>query len=323
MSNIRLTGIFKTLSPLSHIGESLSTCTYLVSEPVLQTDGTTAEIFSYSGNALRGQLRDLCASYMLDALGGAQVPLDTFHLLFSGGRIGGEQQVDIARLRSLRRTIPLLALFGGGVGNQILPGKLRISNSYPVCREALPLLPEPLHEQACAVSYRQMTIEKSFSRKDDAKDDRLTSHLQTAHQLLLEQAASASAAKPERDGPAAQMRMTSELLIAGVSLYTEITALEVDEVQLGCLVSGLHAFSRSPVIGGQGNKGHGRVRLTYDLLDLDTGKQTDNFTTVAETCLLSAPAAQAKKAYDQHLRGLYDQMLADNQTQVLHLLEGA
>jgi hypothetical protein len=46
------------------------------------------EVFSYSGNAWRGQLRDLAASYMLDALGSPTLSLDAFHLLYSGGRIG-------------------------------------------------------------------------------------------------------------------------------------------------------------------------------------------------------------------------------------------
>jgi hypothetical protein len=48
------------------------------------------EVFSYSGNAWRGQLRDLAASYMLDALGSPTLSLDAFHLLSQGGQ-GVEQ----------------------------------------------------------------------------------------------------------------------------------------------------------------------------------------------------------------------------------------
>ena len=103
-------------------------------------------MFCYSGNAWRGQLRDLSAAYMLEHLGYARVPLDTFHLLFSGGKIGGEQVVDIPAAMRLREAVPHISIFGGGIGNQILAGKLRVGNCYPVCAEATVALPEALHK---------------------------------------------------------------------------------------------------------------------------------------------------------------------------------
>ena len=320
--NCRLTGLFTLRSPLSHIGEAISTTTYLVQEPILQPDGSLEDVFCYSGNAWRGQLRDLAAQYMLDRLGAAAVPLETFHLLFSGGRIGGEMSVDLGRARMWRRTIPMLALFGGGVGNQILAGKLRVSNCYPLCAEALPVLGDEHQEAARARTYRGMTFEKSFSRTDDAKDDRLRPHLAAPVPANLLEAAEdgdptntrkrgARGVRPIHDSEAApdQMRMTSELLAAGVQLATEIDVLDASEVELGALVSALHLFARSPHIGGQSSRGHGHVRLDYTLHDLDTG-ESQPFLTVAETALLAPPAAAAKASYDQFLRAAYDQMLA-------------
>ena len=322
--NIRLSGTFALRSPLSHIGESISTTSYLSEEPILQADGSAVSVFTYSGNAWRGQLRDLCATYMLEHIGSPTISLDAFHLLFSGGRIGGEQSIDLTSARAWRKTIPMLAIFGGGVGNQILPGKLRVRNAYPVCREAIPVLPPSLREAARARSYRGMTFEKSFSRKDDAKDDRLNGHLvppPAAQPSLLSAGGDvvdeARRAKGKGKAPGLdaapvsdQMRVTCELLAAGVVLATEIDALDVTEIELGALVSGLHLFSRSPHIGGQANKGHGLVALDYTMIDLDTGETRPFLSVDGGPALLAAPAAAAKDAYDQHLRHAYDQMLA-------------
>lgn len=315
--DIRLIGTFTALSPISHIAESISTCSYLVQEPILQPDGTLEEVFCYSGNAWRGQLRDLSASYMLDRLGSARVPLETFQLLFSGGKIGGDQVVDIDRARALRRAIPMLALFGGGVGNQIVPGKLRVSNSYPVCSEAVPVLPDEYHARAHAVSYRSLTFEKSFSRRDDAKDDRLVQHIAQTGLLLI----GGDSGKP--DSVATQTRMACELLVAGSILYTEIEALDVSDIELGCLVTALHCFARSPHIGGQANKGHGRVALDYRLLDLDTGEVRDFVRIGHGPALLSRAAGAAKDAYDAYLKEQYDALLASQQTELRGLLGAA
>jgi hypothetical protein len=315
--HVKLSGTFTTRSPLSHIGETISTGSYLVQEPILQPDGSIEEVFCYSGNAWRGQLRDLSATYMLAHLKTA-VPLEAFHLLYSGGRIGGDQKVDIGAARAMRAAIPHVSVFGGGVGNQILPGKLRVSNAYPICAEAMPALPESVHERAVGVSYRGLTFEKEFSRKDDAKDERLTPYVASVETLLLE-----GAQETKRDGPADQMRMRAELLIAGVSLWTELECLGVSEVELGCIAAALHEFAKSPHIGGQANKGHGLVSLRYQMLDMDTGEVVDFLKVDGEVAKLGHAAQEAKAAYDGHLRALYDRMLETKGGEIRALLGAA
>lgn len=328
--DLRLTGTMTLRSPLSHIGETISTVAYLVEEPILQPDGSLEEVFCYSGNAWRGHLRDLAAVYLLEHLGAPRLPLDSFHLLFSGGRIGGDQVVDVAAARAYRRTLPLVAVWGGGVGNQILPGKMRVSNSYPVCREALPVLPAALHAAAEAVSYRGLTFEKSFSRKDDAKDERFAAYRAGAPAPALPAAQEAQeadgaqadlfggapapkarrpSATAEHTGPADQMRMSVELLAAGVQLATRIDLLDVSEVELGCLVSALHQFARSPHVGGQANKGHGLVDLAYTLADLETGEQQPFVAVTDGAPRLHPPAEAAKAAYDTFLLEQYRALL--------------
>ncbi|HWO99186.1 MAG TPA: hypothetical protein VNL74_00960 [Methylococcus sp.] len=255
---------------------------------------------------------------MLDKLGHARVPLDVFHLLFSGGKIGGDQIVDVEAARRIRRAIPMLSLFGGGLGNQILPGKVRISNAYPICEEARRMLPRKYRDRAESLSYRAMTFEKSFSRKDDSKNELLVPHIADSDLPKL------TGEGRKGDGEVAQqMRMTCELVAAGAMLYTEIEALDVTDIELGCLVSGLHRFAVSPHIGGQAQRGHGRVALHYELIDLDSGETKDFLRIDHGPAELAPPAEQAKQSYDIFLRETYDAMLASQQTEIRQLLGAA
>lgn len=316
--NVRIHTRFTLRSPLSHIGETISTTTYLVEEPILQPDGSLEQVFCYSGNAWRGQLRDLAARYLLDALGSLTISLDAFHLLYSGGAIGGAQSTNLGQARAYRRLLPPIAIFGGGIGNQILPGKLRVSNFYPLCREAPSSAYPGAAVQQPSVSYRGLTFEKSFSRMDDAKDERLNAAIapgSASHQALLPGAVVETTIKEKPQ----QMRMTSELLVAGTILTGKLDLLDCSEVELGCLVSALHAFSRSPHLGGQASRGHGEVELTTLLYDLDGG-QTNEFVTVTDQCLLSPVAERAKDAYDRHLLQVYEAFLSTSGSEIRGLL---
>lgn len=327
LRNIRIDGVFTLKAPMSHIGETISNSSYLVQEKILQDDGTVEEVFAYSGNAWRGQLRDLSAAYMLDRLNRPEVSLDMFHLLFSGGRIGGAQSTDIDQARRLRAAIPMLSLFGGGVGNQLLAGKMRVGSSYPLCRQAIPVLPKVFHPMAEKIDYADLTFQKELSRRDDGKNDEARQYLPPPDITLLPGAAGTEAAARKQrreEGPADQMRMRMELVTPGTRLASFITLSDVTDAQIGCLVAALHAFSRNPFIGGQSARGFGLVDLEYRFRDTGTGETVDQFLTVADGESLLAPEAQAAKdAYDQHLRGIYDAMLAKSGSDITALLGAA
>lgn len=323
MTDYRLRGEFRLLSPLSHIGEVISTTAYLSQEPILQPDGSIEEVFVYSGNAWRGQLRDLAAEYLLEHLGSPEISVDAFHLLFAGGRIGGQQTTNIEQARTMRKALPIISVWGGGIGNQILAGKLRVRNSYPVCQEAIVTLPEHLHEMARARPYRGMTFEKSYSRKDDSKDIRY-SHLiaAPAGQAMLMDAEAGSKREP-KGPPPEQMRMTVELLAPGAMLHTVIDLHDVSEIELGCVVSALHRFARSPHIGGQANRGLGLVELAYELIDLDSGETQDFCHADGNGRVrLEPPAAGALARYDEFVLAQYQAMIEARAGEMTQLLAG-
>lgn len=317
MKTIRLDGTFELLSPLQHTGESISTDSYLNEAPILLPNGRIEEVFVYNGNAWRGQLRDCAARYMLNKLGIEGIQLPAFHLLFSGGSIGGKQSVDIEQARVFRKYLPIVSLLGGGVGNQLLAGKLCVCDSLPCCKETIHLTPHrflPEH----LLEYRHLTCEKSFSRKDDSKDEQLRDSylaIEGAEQLAIE-----GTKKAKDDGPATQMRYTIELMIAGARLYTRIDCKDVTDIELGCLVSALDEFARAPYIGGGSNRGHGLVRLTY--LWQEHGREPEHFLSVGEDeSLLSEGAQEAKDAYDDFLRVSYLEHLEKHTSEIRGVLE--
>lgn len=315
MKNYRIFGQFKTKSPLSHISESISTTSYLVQDPILQPGGEIEDVFCYNGNAWRGQLRDLAARYLIEKLN-MTVSMDGFHLLFSGGKIGGDQSIDLVQARAMRQAIPMFSLFGGGVGNQILPGKMKVGNSYPICQEAAPALAEDLQEMAMLLSYRDMTMEKSFTRFDDSKDPNLTQMLTSESLALLE----GDQKKVKKTEVSTQMRMTSELLVPGVVLAHEIDLVDVTDIELGAFVSALWLFGQTPYIGGQSNRGHGRVDYYARIFDPEAGETKDLIKLTGNAPRLSRKGEEAKAAYDDFLMKQYNTWIESKESEIRKLL---
>ena len=99
-----------------------------------------------------------------------------------------------------------------------------------LCVEALPVLHNQYHQQAKNISYADLTTEKSFTRFDDSKNFDLHDKVSLTDQPLLE-----TKSKKKDGDVSTQMRMTSELLIAGVTLAHEIDLVNVDEIELGAV----------------------------------------------------------------------------------------
>lgn len=323
LKSYRLDVLYTLLAPMSHIGESHSTDSYFNTVTVLGPDGRPTECAVYNGNAARGMWRDAGARYLLNKLGGIQVPLPAFHLLFSGGSIGGDQSIDIDQARRLRAMIPHVSLFGGGVGNQILPGKLNVGSAYPLCAEAQRFLP-PRFRRPDAISWRQMTTEQSFTRRDDAKDENYRAYIADADldAPALEGEVSTDAAKGKKKEPPTQMRYTVEALAPGTQLYQRIDLIAVSEVELGAFVAAIVEWARHPYLGGMNRLGYGLVEAEFTLIPED-GDEVEFISVNGETHFsLSAPAQEAKDRYDQHLRQLYDQYVLERKDELILMLAG-
>jgi CRISPR type IV-associated protein Csf2 len=320
----RLDGEIKMLSPLSHIGESHGIDSYLAEQVVIGPDGQPEEVFVYSGNAFRGVMRDCGVRYLLDRLGGLQVPVETFHLLFSGGSLGAKTFVDVEQARMYRRLLPLFSILGGGTGNQIIAGKLRVGQLYPITQECKRILPQK-YQSRDLPNWRQWTVEQSFTRKDDSKDERLRKYListEENQQLQLEDGTIAKKAPKEKEQPQ-QMRYTVECLAAGSVLYQRTELIDVTELELGAWVSCLAKWSQSPYLGGKSNVGLGLSEASWSYIIPGEDEEWKPFASIRDgKCLLSSVSEQAKENYDGFLMSLYQAYLDNQQAEIKMLLAG-
>ncbi len=144
------------LAPLAHGAEGKAgNATLFRRRQAITSTGRVMELPFYGGNALRGQLRDLLADHLLEALGliprRHRPPLSIwfFHCLYAGGVLeeGGAASkavdAELGRagalrtdgLRRLRDHLPSLSLLGTAIGNRVLPGRICVGDLRPKCRE--------------------------------------------------------------------------------------------------------------------------------------------------------------------------------------------
>lgn len=269
-----LSGVMTALSSIIHSGgESLGITTKLRREKFVQPDGSVEEVPVLSGNGLRGRLRDLGMAHFCRALGygvdeatgrvdGLSMP--AFYFLFSGGSLTkgeGAKALDLSYVRDLRAAIPLVSIFGGAVGNQLLPGKLKVDKAYPICAETSHLLPE-MYRTTSPVSVFEWLQEEMYTRKDDEKNEHLRSLLAPSTRLALDSGASpqalAKGATPQ------QMLYYVESFAAGSRFFWRVLLDDVTDLEFEAFLVCLAEFSRVPYVGGRSAAGLGHVAMQLD-----------------------------------------------------------
>lgn len=268
-----LAGVMTALSSLIHSGgESFGITTKLRREKFVQRDGTVEDVPVLSGNSIRGRLRDLGMAHCCRALGyGVHddtgrvdgLPLPAFYFLFSGGALtasDGGKALDLTYARRLRELIPLVGVFGGAVGNQILPGKLIVDKAYPICAEISHLLPEAYRSPE-PLSVFGFLQEEMYTRKDDEKNEHLSPLLNAATRHARLEGMSAQALTEA--GPQ-QMMYYVESFAAGTRFYWRVLLTDVTDVEFEAFLTCLAEFSKIPYLGGRSAAGLGHVALTCD-----------------------------------------------------------
>ena len=225
---------YKLRSPVIHIGETASTGSYF------QTIKTSAgRLPIITGNSVRGTLRDCGAKELLDRLGVA-VEKEIFHILFSGGNLNGTVKMDVWKAKNVRAHLPMVSIFGGGLGDMILAGKMAVGNLYPICKES-----EEITGEYSDLSWKNLIDEIEYTRTDDEKNDDLTKYISNPD---AEKSAKAST----------QMRYSVQYLAAGAELVQEIILYDnCSELEEGALMAAFAKWFACPKLGGMANKGFG------------------------------------------------------------------
>jgi len=281
MNSYIFEGEMTALTSISHIGESYGINSKLRREKIIQPDGTVEEIPIISGNAIRGILRDRGMLHMLRNLGYgvnletgevAGLSLAAFYFLFSGGALTkqGNAGIDVDEARKWRKNIPLVSIFGGAMGNQIMPGKVKIGKAIPICKETAHLVPDK-YVTGSEQSIWDMCQEEPYTRRDDEKNENLRGLLAPEVRGLLEAAAASKKEKKdqgedyaEKTGQSQQMRYFVETIAAGTRLFWDIVLDDVNDIEFDAFCVTLAEFGRYPYIGGKSNVGHGKVMIRFD-----------------------------------------------------------
>jgi len=275
-------GVVTALTSISHIGDTHGINAKLRREKFAQPDGSVEEIPVISGNALRGILRDRGMVHMLRCLGYGineetgeinGLSLEAFYFLLSGGALTktSSRGLDIDEARRWRDLIPLVAVFGGAMGNQIMPGKLMCGKAVPICRETAHLLPARFVDGGSDVSIWEYCQEEAYTRRDDEKNENLRQLIAPEMRRLLEARGSSQRKKrgmaddvAGETGQKQQMRYYVETLAAGTRLFWDIGLNDVSDLEFEAFAVTLAEFARSPYIGGKSGIGHGKIAVRFD-----------------------------------------------------------
>ena len=222
------------------------------SSPVLRTifmyvDGQGEVPIPYiNGNAIRGKLRRLLMREFFDLieLNPEDVDAKVYHTFFTGGALESTEStyatIDLSLRRKIRGLFIPVALLGCAIGNQMIPGKLKVGHAFPVCKEYAMYLPESLQkDERAKIQVRSFTDESFQTRRDDLHAER------------------------EEDEQATQMKVDYECFIPGTKFYHWWALEYPNDLEISCFGRLMEIFRGSPIIGGMGATGNGIVAFEY------------------------------------------------------------
>lgn len=254
----------RLLSSASHIGSTGGIDADFHRIEVLSRGGQVERVPCFTGNSLRGQLRDASALHLLRTLELERLPLKAFYLLFSGGSLEkGTAGISLEKARMLRQLLPSVSMWGAASGNHIMAGKWSCGFALPIAYETEELLGMAGRAR---VSVYDLTRTQEYTRFDDAKDVRKAGLMEEAVvqktlASLEEKRVSGVASEP---GASQQMRYRVETMIAGTVLAWQVVMRHATELEVMAWYAALATWGEHPTIGGKSAVGHGLVELTGD-----------------------------------------------------------
>jgi CRISPR/Cas system CSM-associated protein Csm3 (group 7 of RAMP superfamily) len=243
MTKIKYEGILEAKTPIFHGGDEKTGSTPVLRTITIFNDGRFEVIPYISGNSIRGKLRRLAFLDLFTRLG-YEPNLKLHHILYSGGVLESVEEdygvIDLGLRKTIRETLPLLALFGSSIGNQVLSGKLQVGHAFPICKEYASFLPEKLQfvEQA-KESVRLFTGDTFITRR-------------------------AEIPRQDKDEDAVQMKVDYECFIPGTLFYHFFALDYPNDVELSCFGHIMNLFLQTPFLGGRSSQGDGEIRFSYE-----------------------------------------------------------
>lgn len=232
-------GKITLLSPLSHNSDESVGIDTKFRRMDIKYEGKRFAIPFYSGNAIRGVLRRIAASFFCSWLsihGKPKISDKLYYSLFTGGSLekGSVQNyIEIGERRKLRANIPMLSVFGSAIQNMILPGKIKIGIALPISKETQELTGIPAEN-----SIWESLMEIFYTRRDGLEDKESKEDIH-------------------------QMKYTIECLAPGVQLQHSIMKENLTEVEESCFNQAMAKMVEDGMLGGKTGIGHGSVKMEY------------------------------------------------------------
>lgn len=245
-------------SPLAHGADQKAGNATIFRRMQVLVDGGSITLPYYSGNALRGQIRDLFADHFLSSLGlrpdrtRPLVSMWFFYAMYSGGaleensdatkalrkQMGDNGAIRSIGIRDFRQMVPWLSLMGCALGNRILNGHWQMPDLRPQCREW------GTGERSVA----ELMTWEFLTRREDHEE-----HL--VHHGMI----------------ANTETMRAGAILDGGADHDDAIA----EMELAALSRGLQLLAKRGMIGAENRRGLGKVRIEFE--DLPDSAPYDAF----------------------------------------------
>lgn len=228
-------------SPLAHGADGKAgNATLFRRIDVMATNGAHLVLPYYSGNAVRGQMRDLLADHLVATMGldKTRLSLWFFYALYSGGaleensasklvkNLGSNGATKADGIRNFRNILPGLSLLGCALGNRVLPGRIQVGDLRPRCIE----WGNGDKPVADLLSWEFLTRREDMEDHDDN------------HSMIA----------------------TTEVLVSGSTLEGGIDMGMMTELERAVLGCGLKLLKSRGFLGAENRRGLGRVNLAIE-----------------------------------------------------------
>jgi len=238
-------GLCEAKTPIFHGGNEKTGSTPVLRTIMIWHEGEQVSVPYIHGNAIRGKLRRMIIMDMLNVIGYSISNKKLYHSLFSGGILEGTEKTTGVLDLTLRKEIVSLlipiSLFGCGIGNQLIQGKLIVGHMWPLCKEYKKFLPSNFqNDPRVQKPVRVFTDESFITRRDDLREER------------------------GEDEQAVQMKVDYECFIPGTAFFHEFKLLFTNAIEDSCFSRLLSLWKMHPAVGGRGSSGDGLLVLNYN-----------------------------------------------------------
>jgi hypothetical protein len=225
-----------------------------------------------TGNSLRHAFRFALFTLTGRLLGADGAALESLaepalHYLLAGGNMGkGTATLDVAGYREICRLFPWVSLFGGGLGQDILPGKLDASFGYLCCEEnvwRIAKLSSAMGDYAAQCHPANDYLERLVLTKPDPRRSALAPHLMRPEEYEAFDATRNRSAKENEESGEDDPRALAfyQAIASGARFVWTVGGSFLTPMEHSMIICGLYTMAHYHRLGAKRGSGHGVVDL--------------------------------------------------------------